>query len=437
MISDYFEAPWALERMRSGSVGPYMDGFASALAKAGYSPHSIRSYLRAAVHLGHWADRRSIAITSLDNGILIRFRRHFSQCKCIQRNKGVFDGAISGVEQLLAYLRAQHVIAPVKTAEPAHAFAAISERFAAWMLRHRGVVPNTVHRYQLALRPFLSELGEDPAKYDVESIRTFVIEHLGIRSRNETRSAVTAIRAFLRFLVAEGRVPSGIERCVPTVPQWRLSSLPRYLETPDVERVVNSCDLSKGHGLRDHAILLLLARLGLRAGDIVAMTLDDIDWRRSTLRVRGKGRREVLLPLPQDIGDAVLAYLERGRPKSTCDRMFLTVYAPIRPFASSATVSDIVRFALQRAGIQNPPSRGAHLLRHSAATAMLRAGGSLDTIATVLRQHPRQARHDGHGEDALAQDEARLAARSPAHLRHAHAGGDARHPEGRALARSR
>jgi site-specific recombinase XerD len=385
MISDYFDAPRALKRMRSGIIGPYIDGFATALAEAGYSPHTIRGYIRAAVHVGLWADQCSIGISSFDDDILIRFRRHLSQCRCGGRNKGMFGDAISGVELVLAYLRALHLIAPPKPAEPKRAVAAISERFATWMLRHRGVAPRTVDRYQLFLRRFLAKLGEDPKNYDVESIRTFVIEELGSRSRGETRSAVTAIRAFLRFLIAEGQVPPAIEHAVPTVPQWRLSSLPRYLEAPDVERVLGCCDLSKGHGLRDRAILLLLARLGLRAGDIVGMTLADIDWRRATLRLRGKCRREALLPLPQDVGDAVAAYLERGRPKSMSDRMFLTVRAPTRPFASSAAVSSIVCFALQRAGIRNPPSRGAHLLRHSAATAMLRAGGSLETIATVLR----------------------------------------------------
>ena len=251
-----------------------------------------------------------------------------------------------------------------------------------------------MHRYQQVLRPFLAEVGTVPRRYSIARIRTFVIEQLGLVGRAETRLTVTAIRAFLRFLVAEGRVSSGVERCVPTVPQWRLSSLPRYLDAADVARVVTSCDLATGHGLRDHAILLLLARLGLRAGDIVAMTVHDIDWHRGTLRVRGKGRREVLLPVPQDVGNAVLAYLERGRRTSTSDRLFVTVIAPIRPFATSASISDIVRFALQRAGIRNAPSRGAHLLRHSAATAMLRAGGSLETIGTVLRhQSPDTTAH--------------------------------------------
>lgn len=161
--------------------------------------------------------------------------------------------------------------------------------------------------------------------------------------------------------------------------------MPRYLMADDVERVIASCDDSKPQGIRDRAILLLLARLGLRAGDICAMRVDDIDWREATLRVRGKGRREVRLPLPQDAGDALLTYLEEVRPRVSIDRMFLCANAPIRPLATSASVSDIVRFALQRAGIANPPSRGANLLRHSAATMMLRAGATLDAISTVLR----------------------------------------------------
>jgi integrase len=173
--------------------------------------------------------------------------------------------------------------------------------------------------------------------------------------------------------------------CVPTVPQWRLSSLPRYLESADVERVIASCDVSTIKGLRDRAILLLLARLGVRAGDIIAMTVTDADWKHGTLRMRGKSRREAVLPLPQDVGDALLAYMESGRPRATTERMFLTVCAPIRPFTGPSSISEIVKVALRHAGIIDAPSRGAHLLRHSAATAMLRAGSSLDTIAVVLR----------------------------------------------------
>lgn len=385
MISHYFGATWALARMHSGSVGRYVDGFAAALAAAGYAARTIRVHIRAAVHFGRWVDDHGIAIAALGDDSLFRFRRHLRRCRCIKRNEGTFGGAVAGVKRLLVYLRVQQVTNQASSAAPARTFAAISERFAEWMLRHRGVTSGTVHRYKVVLQPFIAEVGEDPARYDVEGIRRFVIEHLGERGREQARSAVTAIRAFLRFLVAEGRVPSGIEHGVPAVPRWRVSSLPRYVEPPEVERVVNSCDLSKAQGRRDRAILLLLARLGLRAGDIVRMTVTDIDWARGTLRVHGKSRREALLPLPQDVGDAVLGYLEHGRPQSSSDQIFLTVKAPTRAFASSMAVSNIVRSALERAGIKDPPNHGAHLLRHSAATAMLRAGASFDVIATVLR----------------------------------------------------
>ena len=195
----------------------------------------------------------------------------------------------------------------------------------------------------------------------------------------------TALRGYLRFLAARGACCPWLDQAVPTIPQWRLSALPRYLPVADVERLIGSCDLTKPHGIRDRAILLLLARLGLRAGDIVGLRLDDIAWAEGTLRVRGKGRREIRLPLPQDAGDALLDYLERARPPVDDHRIFLRSSAPHRPLGSSSTVSSVVRLALIRAGISGAPSCGANLLRHSAATGMLRAGAALDAIGTVLR----------------------------------------------------
>ena len=172
---------------------------------------------------------------------------------------------------------------------------------------------------------------------------------------------------------------------VPIIPQWRLSAMPRYLPAGDVERMIASCDVSKVHGSRDRAILLLLARLGLRAGDVLDLRLSDFCWAEGTVRVCGKSRREVLLSLPQDAGDAVLHYLCGVRPASDYDAVFVRSAAPYRPFAGSSSISTLVRRALARAGIADPPSRGANLLRHSAATTMPRAGATLDTVGTVLR----------------------------------------------------
>ena len=153
----------------------------------------------------------------------------------------------------------------------------------------------------------------------------------------------------------------------------------------EIGRLIASCDTNTHQGLRDRSIILLLSRLGLRAGDIINMEMGDINWEESALRVKGKGRKEVLLPLPQEVGDALLAYLEKARPIVNIDNIFLCLNAPYRSFPSSSGISSIVSAALYRAGINNPPSRGASLLRHSAATNMLRNGATLETVLAVLR----------------------------------------------------
>jgi integrase len=235
------------------------------------------------------------------------------------------------------------------------------------------------------MEKMLPALGCDTAAYDAALVRQVLLRQVNQLSRAYAKTYVIALRAFLRFLAAYGRCRPHLDRAVPTVPEWKLSALPRYLQMDDIERVIASCDLSKPHGVRDRAILLLLARLGLRAGDITAMRLDDLDWNGGTVRVLGKGRKEVRLPLPQDAGEAVINYVMTVRPSTDIDRVFLCTNAPVRPIRDSSAISSIGRLALQRAGIANPPSKGAHLLRHSAATAMLRSGVSLDMIATVLR----------------------------------------------------
>jgi integrase/recombinase XerD len=362
----------------------YLGTFATSLCEARYSVHVIARHLRAAAHLCQWAERHGLLVALFDERALERFKGHLSKCKCPRRRGGKSRDALQGAELFLSHLRERGiVVAP--PADSAPGFGEASERFGSWLARQRGLKTVTIRGYQRYLCPFLVALGEDPAAYGSARISDFMIQHLAKRGRDDATHTVRAIRSYLRYLVALGRVPCELADCVPTVPQWRLSALPRYLEFADVERVIASCGVSTIKGLRDRAIILLLARLGVRSRDIIAMLLTDVDWERGTLRVRGKSRQEALLPLPQDVGDALLAFLEKARPRSTSDRMFLTVYAPTRPFTNPSTISEIVAAALERAGIEDPPSRGAHLLRHSAATAMLRAGASLDTIGAVLR----------------------------------------------------
>jgi len=288
------------------------------------------------------------------------------------------------VHRFVDYLREQGM-APRLSLPPARQPPDPLIGFCVWMTNHRGVRRRTAERYEKLIERSLPFLGDDPGAYDPGLIRRRFLEAVRPHSRAYAKSFLSALRAFLRFLEAEGKCRPHLAGALPTIPEWKLSSLPRYLEGDDVERLIASCDLEKPHGVRDRAVLLLLVRLGLRAGDIVEMRLDDLDWHTGSVRVRGKGGREVRLPLPQDAGHALIEYVAKTRPSVATDRVFLCTNAPVRPLAGSSTVSSIVRLALRRAGIVDPPTMGAHLLRHTAATEMLRAGASLDAIASVLR----------------------------------------------------
>jgi integrase/recombinase XerD len=376
----------ALHRVRPGGcVRPYLEDFAAELFSSGYAELSTVDYVRSASHLGRWMDLRHIGVDQLSDATLAGFAQHHCQCPHATRHRRRPSRCyVARVRKFAEYLGRLGVIPPLAR-QPPKAVPTLLLGFRTWMIRHRGITERTIARYERLIERMLPALGSNPAIYDAALVRRVLLDEIRSLSCPYAKTFVTALRAFLRFLAAEGRCQPYLDRALPTVPEWRLSALPRYLEAADVERLIAACDLNTSHGIRDRAILLLLARLGLRAGDIMAMQLDDLDWDAATVRVQGKGRKAVCLPLPQDAGEALLEYLVNARPSANTNRVFLCVNAPIRPFATSASIADIVRLALRRAGITTPPSKGAHLLRHSAATAMLRSGASLDTIATVLR----------------------------------------------------
>ena len=271
---------------------------------------------------------------------------------------------------------------PLSRSSPSNKLVA---EFLNWLRNHRGLAETTIVQYRRRIMRLLPSLGFDPITYEATLVRRVILEEAKRCSLSEIREVTTALRGYLRFLVARGICRPGINDAVPTIAGWRLSSLPLYLLPADVEKLIISCDLAKPVGIRDRAILLLLVRIGLRAGDILTMCLNDIDWEDGTLRVCGKGRREVRLPLPQDAGDALISYLTEARPSTRSNRVFLHARAPLGPFQLASNVSLVVDRGLKRAGITNAPSRGANLLRHTAATSMLRSGATLDTIGAILR----------------------------------------------------
>ena len=385
MLETYYSAPKTLARLRTGPSAPYIDGFAGHLAAAGYSSSSAVRYLRAATHLGHFLESRGMMLAEVDAGIAETFRRHLPSCRCPSSNGGkVNHHTYFGVRRFHRYLVGLGVCAgePVKTAAPDEP--ALIIEFSHWLEVHRGAAPPTREQYCRSARELLEVLGDDPARWAPQQVRAFFLRVPRRGSANTIEKQVTGVRAFLRYLIAQGHCHSALDQAVPRLARWRLASLPPSLSVEQVERLLAACEGPSLRRVRDRAVVLLLLRLGLRAGDVAHMRLSDLDWDNATVRVSGKGRYEVALPLPQEVGDALLDYLQ-CRPRFTrTDRVFVSDVAPFAPFSSGDTVGSVVERALARAGVTTPV-KGAHLLRHTAATQMLRQGVPLERIGSVLR----------------------------------------------------
>lgn len=379
MIERCFKNPLTLHRLHSGPAGPFLDGFAESMGAGGYSSETIGSYLHAADHLGQWAVQRRVAIADLDEDLLAHFLRHLPRC----RYRGQCGGHKRVPFRVQAFLRYLRDAGIVTTSAPEVTRPPLVTEYGAWMRDRRGLAATTMAHSVAVVQALLATVGDDPTGLDAAGVRRFVLEYIQQHAPASAGCVTTIVRCFLRWLVVHGRCAPDLVAAVPTMPTWRLATLPRYLPDADVERIVEACDRPSAVAQRDRAMLLLLARLGLRAGDVVALRLGDIEWEGGRLRVVGKGRRETRLPLPQDAGDAMLGYLAAERPAAATDHVFLTARPPIHPIRASG-LRDVVCRAIGRAGVQ-APSRGTHILRHSLATRLLRDGATLDAIGAVLR----------------------------------------------------
>lgn len=380
MLNRYFKSPLALTKYQCGPAGSHLDGFIRWLEKRGYKHRSIRVYIHGVDYFCRWvADEKRIG-QPFDRNALDAFGKHLQEHHRFKSSCGKVNPNFIAAQHFVTFLQTIGEIAP--SATPPSADPELLIAFRNWMQTHRGVTDTTLNNYRLAIIDLLHILGEQPEQYNAEALRRFVLDRTSRCRIGKTKQVVTAVRMFVRFLIAMGYCTPGLEQSIPTIAHWRLAVLPKYLSAEAVERVIASCDRSTRTGVRDQAVLLLLARLGLRAGDVAGLTFPAIDWSAGTIQVAGKNRRETRLPLPQEVGDAVLAYLDQ-RPDVNDAHVFITTNAPLRHL-SRRTVSKIVRRAIHRSGIQ-APSHGAQVLRHSLATALLREGVTLPTIGTVLR----------------------------------------------------
>jgi len=383
MIQAFCPNPAVAQRLDTGPLGTHIAPLAQQLAAQGYAPWTAKYTMRLLADLSDWLQHHALTVAALDEPCVARFLQDRYQTGSPHRN----DHPILG--RLLVQLREQGVI-PRAVVAPVLLYDHIVSDFHHYLLQQRGLKPPTIRNYLDTVRRFLSaRFGAHPLCLEAlspQDITDFMVQQTRRYSPARAKLLATALRSFFRFLLQRGAIGNDLAQAVPTVPNWRLTGLPRFMAAEDIDRLLQGCDRRTPQGRRDYAILLLLARLGLRAGEVVALTLDDLDWDTGALQVRGKSARTERLPLPQEVGAALVAYLRDGRPPSTTRQVFLRMRAPLRGFANSQGISTIVRRGLARAGL-NPALKGAHLLRHSLATQMLHNGASLTEIGEVLRHH--------------------------------------------------
>jgi len=381
MLATYFPHPTRLTLIRHSPAAPYLDGFIASMIEAGYQPPTIQSHLRTAAHLSYWLQQGRRPLTDLNASTVEGFKQHLPACQCpgYRRSSGRHA---AGTGLFFRYLRKTGIIV---TAElPSKPLPPLFVGFCHWMRQHRGAKDTTLRAYGRIILDVLCALGDDPQQFDAARLRAFVLDRASRHGRSKAKLVVTTLRTFVRYLITQGFSPVGLDAAIPVVAGWRLDALPRYLPASDVERLLAACNPATEVGSRDRAVLLLLSRLGLRAGDVCSLRLWDIDWEQATVQVMGKSRRTAQLPLPQEVGDALLHYLTMAHRHGRSEYLFLRMSPPVSSALTSSGISGIVRRAIERAGVL-APACGARVLRNSAATSLLADGASLQSIAVLLR----------------------------------------------------
>lgn len=381
MLDRFIKDSGTLRRLRAGPVGTQLDSFTTRLMGLGYARATVREQVWLLSGLSRWMVRRRLSAAELDERTLEAFADH-RQRRCRERSSQ------AALDHFLEHLRAEGVAPARLVVADRSPMAGLAAEYQQHLRAERGLSPATLTNYLPVFRQFLTHtFGHGPvdlAGLTASHLAVFVQEQARAMSRGRAKLMVTALRSMCRFWLQHGDIQRDLAAAVPTVAHWRLATIPKYLAPDEIERLLHACPQRTPVGRRDYAILLFLARLGLRAGEVVGLELDDLHWRAGEFTIRGKGRREDRLPLITDVGRAVAAYLRHDRPACGTRRLFLRSRAPRRGLAGPGSVTTIVNRALERADL-HPPVRGAHLLRHSLATRMLRQGGSLREIGQILR----------------------------------------------------
>ncbi len=359
--------------------------FLAKLRAAGYSERTLKKKQSVADAFITWSQRKRIALHELNEDCVTAFLRR-SPARRMAREK--FEKSV--LQLLMVYLRRDAGVPGPRPSPCPSPGDELVCRYVDYLRKDRGLAENSI----LVYAPFVRDLLRDQVArsgdvsvkaFDAATIRSFILSHIRERSGEYRRLLATSLRSFFRFLFLRGDLAVDLSVSVPTVRKCQKPGIPAFLSPEEIDRVLTATDQSSATGRRDYAILLLLARLGLRAGEIVTLELNDIRWRLGEIVIHGKGRVIESLPLPADVGAALARYLREDHSIRKGRRVFHRVYAPPVGLTGPAAVGHIVRLSLTRAGIQRSGRGAAHLFRHGLGTQMIRKGASLAEISEVLR----------------------------------------------------
>ena len=366
-------------RRKPGELGPRVEGYREWLAGRGYTPATVRGMLKDLGAVGRWMSREGLREGQLDEAAMVAF---LVASGAGGRRRVLGPRAMA---PLLSYLRGVGVCPLAK--QPQTSLTVLLADYRTWMLQERGLAATTVLRYENTARRFLQQQAMvdgvlEPAHLKGMDINAFLLREFGRVSAGSAKGRVAELRAILRYLYLRELTPLRLGTAVPPVGGWRLATLPPpAMSVADVQKLLDSCDRRTDVGARNFAIMMLVARLGLRSVEVARLELKDVDWRAGELIVCGKARRQDRLPLPTEVGEALVAYLAWGRTPVEARQLFLTCRAPRGPIRADL-VNDVVERACLRAGL---PRVGPHRLRHALAAELLRQGAGLLAISQVLR----------------------------------------------------
>jgi site-specific recombinase XerD len=382
MIENFYPNSIVVQRLQAGPLSAHIDTFAQMLFDEGYALWTVKYSVRLLADFTTWMQQQELTTTDLSELPVHNFFQHRYQSRRPHRD----DRAI--LKKFLAHLRAADVIAAPVKAVGDPVYASIIQAFRQYLVCQRNLAPSTIHSYLATVVRFLSQrfgtMLPNPDALCAQDVNGFMLQQARRYSAGQIQLIASALRSFFRFLLQQALITTDFTQGVPTPARRRLSTLPKFISADDVEHLLHCVDQKTPEGRRNYAILQLLARLGLRAAEVAAITLNDLDWDAGEIIVRGKSGRCDRLPLPDEVGQALANYLRDGRPSCSTRRVFVRHRAPQRGFANGEAVGTIVHRALDRAGL-HPAHKGAHLLRHSLATRLLRNGASLAEIGELLR----------------------------------------------------